>query len=65
MEKEDTEFVNTLKDEIRKRRAIDMLTNDRTQDNRGYAYMGMNVSEGDIDIEWDELDGRGVTDSML
>ena len=31
MEKEDTEFVNTLKDEIRRRGAMDLLTNDRAK----------------------------------
>ena len=44
---------------------MDTLTNDRAQDNEGYVDMGINVSEGDIDNEWGELDGRGVTDSML
>ena len=65
MEKDNSEFVNTLKDEIRKRGAMDTIKSDRAQDNMGYTYMGMNVNEGDIDNEWNDLDGRGVTDSML
>ena len=44
---------------------MDTLTSDRAQDNMEYAYMGMNVNEGDIDNEWNDLDGRGVTDPML
>ena len=54
--------MNTLKEEIV---AMDTLTSDRAQDNMEYAYMGMNVNEGDIDNEWNDLDGRGVTDPML
>ena len=67
MEEEDSEFVDTLNDEIRKRgaMAMDVLASEHAQDNMGYAYMGMNVNEGNLDNELNDLDGRGVTDSML
>ena len=45
MEKEDSEFMNTLKDEICKRGAMDTLASERAQDNMGYACMGMNENE--------------------
>ena len=45
MEKEDPEFMDNLKDEIRKRGAIDALASERAQDNMGYACVGMNVNE--------------------
>ena len=48
MEKEDSEFVDTLKDEIRKRGAMGMRSQvnvHSAQDNMGYACMGMNVNE--------------------
>ena len=52
MEKEDSEFVDTLKDEIRKRGAMDALASERAQDNMGYAYMGMNVMKEILIMNW-------------
>ena len=54
MEKEDPEFLDNLKDEIRRRGAMDALVSERAQDNMGYAHTGVNVSEEEeSDYEYD------------
>ena len=59
MEKEDPEFVDNLKDEIRRRGAMDALVNERAQNNMGYStHTGVNVSEEEEDETTNSINDR-------